>query len=159
MADLAWWLQNFQASAFRLETRPVYSVPQEADMLAAFLRDGSLPDMTGHPWVKRVREHCASGRRMGRVRAVSRPLTDYERFELALYPHSRAAGEEIRICDGGGVGGQDFWLFDDQVAVMLLYDAEGRFQGTVDGDPSLCRHWREVSLARSISLEEYLAKR
>jgi hypothetical protein len=159
MADLAWWLQHFQASAFRLEVRPVYSVPQEAEMLATFRRDGSLPDMTDHPWVKRVREHCGAGRQMGRVRAVSRPLTDYERFELELYPHSHAAGEEIRLVERDALEvTPDFWLFDDQTAIMLRYDSEGRFLGTDEGDPSLCRHWREVSLARSIPLEEYLAR-
>lgn len=158
MADLAWWLQNFQASAFRLETRPVYSVPQETELLAAFRRDGSLPDMADHPWVKRVREHCGAGRRMERVRVVSRPMTEYERFEVSLYPHSHSAGEVIRLVDRGSVEvDADFWLFDDHTAVMLHYDAEGRFQGTEDGDPSLCRRWREVTLARSISLREFLA--
>jgi hypothetical protein len=160
MADLAWWLQNFQASAFRLETKPTYSVPQESEMLAAFLRDGSLPDMSDHPWVRRVREHCGAGRQMGRVRTVSRPLTDYERFELALYPHSRAAGEEIRICDGGYLGDQDFWLFDNHTVILLHYDAEGRFQGfDFDLDrPEHYRKLRDLALARSITLEEFLAK-
>jgi hypothetical protein len=159
MADLAWWLQNFQASAFRLETRPTYSVPQESELLAAYRHDGSLPDMTDHPWVKRVQEHCGAGKRMERVRLVSRPLTEYERFELALYPFSHAAGEDIRLVDRGLVEvDRDFWLFDDQTAIMLRYDTEGRFQGTEDGVSSLCLRWREVALARSISLEEYLAK-
>jgi hypothetical protein len=159
MADLAWWLANFQASAFRLETRPVYSVPQEAEMLAAFRRAGSLPDLTDHPWVKRVSEHCGGGKRMERVRVVSRPMTDYERFELSLYPHSHAAGEDIRICDGGRLGDQDFWLFDNHTVILLHYDAEGRFQG-FDFELDRTEHYRrmrELALSRSITLQEFLA--
>jgi hypothetical protein len=160
MADLAWWLQNFQASAFRLETRPVYSVPQEAAMLAAFKRDGSLPDMTDHPWVKRVRERCGAGKRMERVRVTSRPMTEYERFELSLYPHSHAAGEDIRICDGGHLGEQDFWLFDNHMVILLHYDAEGSFKG-FDFEVERIGHYRQLrdlALSRSITLQEFLAK-
>jgi hypothetical protein len=160
MADLAWWLTNFQASAFRLETRPVYSVPQEVAMLAAFKRDGSLPDMSSHPWVKRVREHCGAGKRMERVRVVSRPMTDYERFELALYPHSHGAGEDIRICDGSYMGEQDFWLFDNHTVILLHYDAEGSFKG-FDFEVERIGHYRQLrdlALSRSITLQEFLAR-
>jgi hypothetical protein len=159
MPDLAWWLANFQVSAFRLETRPVYSVPQEAEMLAAFRRDGSLPAMNEHPWVKRVRDHCGTGKRMQRVRVTSRPMTDYERFEVALYPHSHAAGEDIRICDGGSLGEQDFWLFDNHTAVLLHYDADGGFTG-FDVEVESIGHYRrlrDLALSRSITLQEFLA--
>jgi hypothetical protein len=159
MPDLAWWLANFQVSAFRLETRPVYSVPQEAAMLAAFQRDGSLPDMSDHPWVKRVREHCGAGKRMERVRVTSRPMTGYERFEVALYPHSYAAGEDIRICDGGQLGEQDFWLFDDHTVILLHYDDEGSFQGFDFAVERIgyYRQRRDQALSRSITLQEFLA--
>lgn len=160
MADLAWWLQNFQASAFRLETRPVYSVPQETEMLAAFRRDGSLPDMTDHPWVKRVKAHCGAGRRMERVRVVSQPMTEYERFEVSLYPHSHAAGEDIRICDAGHLGEQDFWLFDNHTVVLLHYDAEGSFIG-FEFEVERIGHYRQLrdsALSRSITLQEFLAR-
>jgi hypothetical protein len=159
MADLAWWLANFQVSAFRLETRPAYAVPQEAAMLAAFKRDGALPDMRDHPWVKRVKERCGAGKRMERVRVTSRPMTDYERFEVALYPHSHAAGERIRICDGGQLGEQDFWLFDNHTVVLLHYDAEGTFQG-FDVERERIGHYRQLrqlALSRSIPLQEFLA--
>ena len=161
MADLAWWLTHFQASAFRLETRPVYSVPQEAAMLAAFRRNGALPDMTDHPWVKRVREHCGTGKRMERVRVTSRPMTEYERFEVALYPHSHAAGEDIRICDGGHLGEQDFWLFDNHAVILLHYDADGSFKG-FDLEVERIGHYRQLrdlALSRSITLQEFLATR
>ena len=159
MADLAWWLTNFQVSAFRLETRPVYMVPQEAAMLAAFKADGSLPDMTDHPWVKRVKEHCGAGKHMERVRTVSRPMTDYERFELSLYPYSHAAGENIRICDSGQLGEQDFWLFDNHTVVLLHYDAEGGFQGFDVEVERMARYrqLRDLALSRSITLQEFLA--
>jgi len=161
MPDLAWWLQHFERSAFRLECLPAYSVPQEAAMLATFRRGETVELPADHPWITRVREKCGNGRTMERVRVVSRPLTDYERFELSLYPHSRAAGENIRVVERHSVEvTEDFWLFDDTIAVVLRYDAAGRFLGAdVTSDVVRFRRQREVVLARSISLEEYQARR
>jgi hypothetical protein len=160
MPDLAWWLQHFERSAFRLECLPAYSVPQEAAMLAAFRRGETVELPADHPWIMRVREKCGNGRMMERVRVVSRPLTDYERFELSLYPHSRAAGENIRVVERGSVEvTEDFWLFDDTIAVVLRYDAAGHFlRADVTSDVIWFRRQREVVLARSISLEEFQAR-
>jgi hypothetical protein len=167
MPDLAWWLQNFKESAFRLETLPTYQVSQEADWFAEWQHSGRVPELTpdNDSWCKLVREARSAGRMMQRVRLVSTPLCDYERFELAMFRDSVAAGEEIRVChreswgmvEAIGIPG-DFWLFDNRVAVMLNYDAEGRFQGTEDGVSSACAHQRDLALSRSIPLEEYLAK-
>jgi hypothetical protein len=161
MPDLAWWLQHFERSAFRLEGLPAYSMPQETAMLAAFRRGEAVVLPADHPWITRVREKCGAGRKMERVRLVSSPPTDYERFELSLYPHSRAAGENIRVVERGSVEvAEDFWLFDDAVAVVLRYDAGGRFLGAdVTSDVVRFRRQRELVLARSMSLEEYQARR
>jgi hypothetical protein len=167
MPELAWWLQHFKQSAFRLETLPVYRVPQEADWFAQWQRSGKVPELTpdNDPWCKLVSEAKSTGRQMQRVRLVATPLTEYERFELATFRDSLAAGEEIWVCyreswkrinQAGNPG--DFWLFDEQTSIMLNYDAEGRFQGTDDGVPSICIRQRDLAMEHSIPLADFFQR-
>jgi hypothetical protein len=158
MPDLAWWLQNFERSAFRLETLPEYNVPQEAEMVARFKRGEPVDLPDDHPWLKRVRHHCRVGKVMRRVRVVTYPLTDYLRMEMAWYRKSVAAGEDIRITETRLSG--DFWLFDDQTVVVLHYDSEGRFTGTTTEQGSLTRYLslRDRALADSMELSAYTAR-
>jgi len=157
MSDLAWWLKHFQRSAFRLETLPAYSMPQEADMLAAFRRgeEVKLPD--DHPWPALVRGATRTGKMMQRVRVVSHPLSVYLRFELTLFHRSVEAGEDIRIASlddhpSLAVCSQDFWLFDDAVVVVLKYDSDGRFLGA-EGATDLGHFRAQREMARSCSME------
>jgi hypothetical protein len=163
MPDLSWWLSNFQHSAFRLETLPVYSVPQEVEMLAAFKRgeDVRLPE--DHPWLERVRQHTRSGKLMRRVRIISHPLSDYLRFELSLYPRCVDAGEDIRIAEFNegterAICNQDLWLFDETTALMMSYDSEGHFMGTKSGSVDYCLQQRDIALSRATPLLEYTAR-
>jgi hypothetical protein len=158
--ELGALLKSFRRSAFRLETLARYTVPQEEEWFAEWRRTGKLPELTpdNDPWLKMVKGHCGAGKKMQRVRVVSSPLTDYERFELSLFPPSVAAGEEIRVIQRSlVVQTQDFWLFDESTAVMLRYDDTGRFQGVEDGTATICCQHRDRHLAQSIPLEEYLA--
>jgi hypothetical protein len=157
MPDLVWWLEHFKRSAFRLETLPEYSVPQEAEMLAAFKRGEpvNLPD--DHPWLVRVRQHVLSGKVLRRVRVVSYPLTDYLRMEMAWYPKSVAAGEDIRITERRLTG--DFWLFDDEAAIVMHYDQAGRFIGVeTSNDLAHWRRQRDLALADCMELSAYTAR-
>lgn len=158
MPDLAWWLENFQASAFRLEALPTYSVPEEADMLAAFRRgEAVLPD--NHPWPKLVAGISAAGKTIQRVRIVSDPPTDYERFELSLYPHSAEAGEDIRVTDDPSLRYADFWLFDDEAVFVMRYDNTGGFLGTdVPNDVVTYRHIRDLVWEYSVPLAKFTAR-
>jgi hypothetical protein len=164
MADLAWWLANFQRSAFRLERMQAYFIPQEAKLLAAFRRGEDVQVPVDHPWPALVQRATESGKTMQRVRVVAHPLSDYVRFELSLYPRSVEAGEEIRVanlddhpelvaCD------QDFWLFDDEVAVVLNYDDRGGFLGShTESDVDRYRNLRELVVACSMELSAYTTR-
>jgi hypothetical protein len=167
VTDLRWWLRSFQRSAFRLEALPAYHVPQEAEWFAEWQRSGRLPELTpdNDSWCKLVREAKSAGRLMQRVRVVSSPLTDYERFELAMFRDSVAAGEDIRIAERRVITEfddlTDFWAFDGQV-ILLHYDPVGRFLGTDHINDAVaivaCQRIRDTALSRSIRLQEYLAK-
>jgi hypothetical protein len=159
MADLAWWLQNFKRSAFRLETLPEYNVPQEAEMLARFKHGYPVEMPDDHPWLLKVRHHCGAAKVMQRVRIVSNPPSDYERFELSLYRHSSAAGEQIHIIEEYRRFSEDFWLFDNQEAYILRYDRHGRFLGVeVGSDVVAYRRIRDLALEQSIPFAEYAAR-
>jgi hypothetical protein len=164
MSDLAWWLQHFERSAFRLETLPVYDVPQETEMVAAFCRGEKVRLPDNHPWLERLRAAARAGKAMQRVRVVSHPLSDYLRFELSLYPRSIEAGEDVRIANLDShpeleVCRHDFWLFDDQVVVTLEYDPGGRFRGTrTEQDLDRYRQLRELALSCSMELSAYTTR-
>jgi hypothetical protein len=161
MPDLGWWLENFKESAFRLERMHAYSMPEEAEMLAAFKRGEKVQLPEDHPWPPLVKRHCSTGKTMQRARVVDRPLTDYQRFELSLYPHSVEAGEQIHVYERGSIPEiflyeVDFWLFDNSTVYILNYDAEGHFLGTEPAyNVLLYRRIRDLALERSIPFAEF----
>src|SRR6266542_6119245 len=98
---------------------------------------------------------------MQRVRIVSSPLSDYERFELALYRLSNRAGEEIRISNAAEIRSfGDWWLFDGEAVIVLKYDATGRFLGTEQAsDVVRYRRIRDLVLENSISYAVFCLKK
>ncbi|MGH8896033.1 MAG: DUF6879 family protein [Egibacteraceae bacterium] len=166
-------MQLFDAmreSAFRLETLDRYTVPSEAEMLADFLAGRPLPQRTpeNNPWLREIADHIAAGRRFYRVHVLSRPLSDYLRFELSLYPQTAAVGHETFIADRDSHPDltelteltEDFWLFDDATVAVMRYDDEGHWLGAEkapDGLLSEYRRRRDLALAHAVPLDEYLA--
>jgi len=165
MTDLGWCLQHFERSAFRLETLPVYSVPQEAEWFAEWQRSGKLPQLTPETdsWLRLVVEARQAGKQMQRVHLVTPPLGEYLRFELATQASSVEWGEDCRVAETADVEQvvdrlEDYWLIDETVAIRLHYDDEGRFLGTEEAEDVVpYRRQRDLVLMRSVSLKEYLA--
>jgi hypothetical protein len=148
--------EDFGTSAFRLECRDGYDVAEEADLMEA-LSQGRLTaaQMDSRPWVDLVRRATSEGKDMSRVHVVSKPLTPYTRFEINwAYPSNERAGERVAIVDRKAAEElfpdgtpDDYWLFDDQVAVLMDYDAAGRFQGAARvTDPASVERLREVKV-------------
>lgn len=164
MPDLAWWLENFKESAFRLETRSSYNMPEEADMLAAFRRGDKVKLPEDHPWPPLVRRQCSAGKVMQRARVVDRPPTEYQRFEMSLYPHSVEAGERIYIHERWFIPEialyeVDFWLFDNQTVFILYYDRSGSFlEASPEYNVKLYRRIRDLALERSTPLADFTAR-
>jgi hypothetical protein len=165
MPDLSELLSSFRHSAFRLETLSKYTMDEEAELFAAFLRGEPLPEWTpdNNPWLRMVADHRAAGRIVHRVHLVSSPLSDYLRFEFAAQMPSVQAGEDIRVADLAEhpeLAGlrQDFWLFDSETVLLQYYDQDGRFQGSeLRSDvAAYCCRARDVALDASIPLMEYL---
>ncbi|MEV5505011.1 DUF6879 family protein [Streptomyces orinoci] len=155
--------QNFQAEAWRLERLPEYRVPQETEEFARFLA-GERPAVTyDDDWQRLIRSHTASGRAMGRVHIVTRPLSDYLRFAFQYYAYSVKAGEDVRVLDVTDRENplpdfQDFWIFDHSTVVLMHFDAEGRpvSRELYEGDPEPFRQAQRIAMAESVPLSEYL---
>ncbi|MBT2403780.1 MULTISPECIES: DUF6879 family protein [unclassified Streptomyces] len=156
---------SFTHDAWRFEAQPTYTMPQETENVARFLRGEGKPVDHNARWHGRVRNYLSSGRRIGRVRIVRQPLTDYQRYQFAWgIPGNIEAGEDIRILDvtshdyGFPLGQTDWWMFDDARIVHLNFRPDGTQLGreTFDGDIAPYREWKRVAVAASVSFAEYV---
>ncbi|HEY0450389.1 DUF6879 family protein [Actinophytocola sp.] len=155
---------DYKRSAWRFETQPTYTMPREQPGLARFLAgEPKLPDHNKQ-WHGRVRAMVAAGKTIGRVRTVRRPLTDYQRFQLAWgIPGNIEAGEDIRILDLTDLQLdlpiQDFWLYDETTVVQLNFRPDGTLmdrQKPVDSAQYLV--WRDIAVSHSVPFGEWTAE-
>ncbi|OII60440.1 MULTISPECIES: DUF6879 family protein [unclassified Streptomyces] len=153
--------KTFQTEAWRLETLPQYLVPQEAEEFAAFKAGARFPGPYEDAWMAMVRT-----RNVGRVHIVTRPLTDYLRFEFErYYQHQAPAGEDIRILDITDRPNplpdvQDFWMFDRSTVVLMKYEADGTQieRELYEGDPAPFLEYQRIAIAESVPFLEYVTE-
>lgn len=161
------WSRRFAGithEAWRLETLPQYLVPQEAEEFSAFREGRSLTPYLASAYTERVSRQRAEGKRNGRVHIVTRPLSDYLRFEFSRYYEVHVqAGDNIRILDVTNrpnplKGVQDFWMFDQAEVVLMNYEADGTQinREILEGDISLFIEYQRTAIAESVSFEEYV---
>ncbi|MFI9718372.1 DUF6879 family protein [Streptomyces sp. NPDC052396] len=155
--------QDFQVEVWRLKTLPHYLVPEETEDFARFLA-GEIPAAPyDEDWFSLIRSHTASGRAMGRVHIVTRPLSDYLRFAFQYYAYSVKAGEDVRVLDVTDRENplpdfQDFWIFDQSTIVLMHFDPDGRpvSRELFEGDPEPFRQAQRIALAESMPLSDYV---
>jgi len=163
---LAECFDQFQVSAFRLETLPQYADPAEEERIVAFRAGRPLPERSARtsPWLRRVARTSAGGKHWSRIHVVDVPLCEYTRFELVTYTEAAAAGEDIRIADRNpallGLR-TDFWLFDAEAdhpfAAVMEYGPDGRYLGArVTSEVRACMAARDLALRHSVPLNNYL---
>ncbi|MFI5882113.1 DUF6879 family protein [Streptomyces sp. NPDC051554] len=160
------WRRTFdgmEQEAWRLETLPVYRVPQEEEAISRFLAGESVTRDATQPWFDRVKAYVAGGRSVGRVHIVTQPLSDYLRFEFEHYRHNVEAGEAVRILDVTDrtnplAGIQDFWMFDRSQIVLMHYEQDGTqiSREVYEGAPEPFREYQRIALAESVPFEEYV---
>jgi hypothetical protein len=115
-------------------------------------------------WCATLREHVKASRSVLRARIVSEPLSDYQRWSYSIAYPMVEAGEDIRwvsrrLVSSVALPGNDFYLFDDRLAVFLLYAGNGLSVGKIrSADPAdlrLCRSAFEAVWKLSIPHREY----
>ena len=131
-------------SAFHFECRDAYFVADEDERLRAFLAGEPAP-YTATPWQALMRETTERGVSVSRVRVVTTPLSDYQRWLLSVTGHNVEAGEDIRYVprdEAGEIPPDDAWLFDDERVVYNLTDERGAPAGlAVTADPAVVDHF------------------
>jgi hypothetical protein len=104
------------------------------------------------------------GKRIGRVRVLAEPPSDYQRWEIWATPWHAAVGENIaymphsQAVSLGLPLDSDWWLFDDERLLMMRFDECGRIDGkTLITDAGvIARHcaWRDVAVRYATSTED-----
>jgi len=169
LADEGWqrFFDGFKRSAFRLETHQVYTMPQEAGNLRRYLDGERLPASHRSAWMDRVAGFISTGRTIGRVHVVERPLTDYLHFEFEWYYQFHVAvGEDIRILDltgrpNPGLPDEDFWMFDEGTIVRMMYRGDGTQIGReLIENPDIGAYlgYRDIAMKHAVPFGEYWAE-
>lgn len=118
---------SFDRTARRLEVRERYNVEDEQESIRAFL-EGHQADLAWFsPWLDQIRRLTSVGKQFRRVRVVSVPLSDYNKWGLDIAGYTSAAGEDIRYLDRAraqDLPDFDYWLFDDARVARLHFDAD-----------------------------------
>jgi hypothetical protein len=123
-------LKTFKHSSVHLETRDAYGTEVELPHMAKWAA-GEPDDLEWlQDWCTTLCGHVAAGRTVKRARIVSEPLSDYQRWTLAIGHPMVEAGEDVRFVPRRQVSelcfpGNDYYLFDDERAVFLHYAGSG----------------------------------
>ena len=157
-------LTSFDWEALHLETRDAYGTAVELPHMAKW--EAGEPDALEwlQGWCGTLREHMRAGKSVRRARIVSEPLSDYQRWSHGIARPMVDAGEDIRwvprrLVSSVALPGNDFCLFDDRLAVFLLYAGNGLATGMLSSadpdDVRLCRSAFEAAWKLSIPHVEY----
>jgi hypothetical protein len=154
--------RGFEREALHLEMRDAYGTAVERPHMAKWA-SGEPDDLEWlQDWCATLRKHVQAGR----ARVVSEPLSDYQRWSYGIAYPMVEAGEDIRwvprrLVSSIALPGNDFYLFDDRLALFLLYAGSGLFAGMLSSaDPAdlrLCRSAFEAAWKLSIPHREYAA--
>ena len=157
-------VNGFEREVLHLEMRDSYGTAVELPYMAMWAA-GEPDDLEWlQGWCSKVREHTKQGRGVRRARIVSEPLSEYQRWSYSIADPMVEAGEDIRwvtrdLVSEIGIPGNDFYLFDDRLAVFLLYEGSGLIKGkNASDDPAviaLCRRAFEAVWGLSIPHREY----
>jgi hypothetical protein len=147
--------------AFRLEARDSYFLGYERAEYEHFLADEPHPP-SEVPWwqdyLARVTGWAAEGRELARVRLDGEDPSPYQLWLAWCEPWHIKAGDNITHLPRSlavrlGIPLYDFWLFDDERLVLMLFDRRGGLTGRIlitDADaPDLVgQHiaWRDLAV-------------
>jgi hypothetical protein len=155
---------GFEREALHLEMRDAYGTAVELPHMAKWA-SGEPDDLEWlQGWCATLREHVKAGKCVRRARVVSEPLSDYQRWSYSIAYPMVEAGEDIRwvprrLVSSVALPGNDFYLFDNRLALFLLYSGNGLSVGMFSScDPAalrLCRSAFEAAWKLSIRHREY----
>ncbi|MFE4456058.1 DUF6879 family protein [Nocardia tengchongensis] len=145
------FFRDCQREAFHLELKDSYAEPYESEPFRRFLSDEPAEEGDPSPdWRAMVRKTAARGVTMSRVRVVTVPLSDYQRWLLSITHYNVNAGDDIRYVPRNLVPPEnmpedDWWLFDGRLVVFNVTDTDGKPADSVSTtDPGIAAYCRSV---------------
>jgi hypothetical protein len=124
--------RHHQTDLLRLETLPWYAVESDGDDYRRWL-DDQPPAVDKSGWLDTLRRDTAAGKAWRRVRVLHDPLTPYERYQIdCCYGDNNAAGEQVRILEGGDYDrlvGDFFVVEHGDLILRAVYDTDGTWLG------------------------------
>jgi len=156
--------QSFKREAIHLEMRDAYGTEVELPHLQKWLN--GEPDDTRwlQAWFDTVRAGTQAGKMFRRARIVSEPVSEYQQWVLKDSHLFVAAGEDIRwvprrMVSTVALPGNDFWLFDDELVIFLIFAGNGLVVNRLaTAEPSViqfCRSAFEAVWKLSIPNSDY----
>ncbi|MGH3601761.1 MAG: DUF6879 family protein [Pseudonocardiaceae bacterium] len=156
--------RSFRREALHLDMRDSYGTAAEIPHLRKW--EAGEPDDIDwlQPWFDLISTTTRAGKVFRRAHIVSEPISNYQKWAFEITPPFVAAGEDIRWVPRHRVStvalpGNDFWLFDDEVVVFLIFAGSGlvvdRHRTTDHGAIELCRTSFEEVWKLSIPHSEY----
>lgn len=157
--NIAEAFDSFTHEAWRLEARDLYVVDEYAEQFSAFLDGCELPSRRDG-WAELMNAATKRGARIGRIRLVGHPITDYTRFEFLLYQENAELGEDVRIVDrmwldDSWSDAPDLWLFDDRIAFRQRYSDEGVYLGAEEVHPEPVKAMRRTLATAAVPVADY----
>lgn len=163
----AYLISSAGQSVLHLEMRDAYAVddPEFADWKAGRAVDPADREAWWVPWWHgSIQAAVSRGVRVRRARVVSEPVTEYIRFEYDVTYTNVAAGEEVRwlprrLASDIALPGNDFWLFDERLAVFNHFTGAGHAAGNevceVPATLKLCADAFTSVWERAVPHEDY----
>ena len=163
-------LATFGRNAFRLRDTTGLRTGLRAGELRAVSRRGTRPaTRTGwwRPWLDQIAEPDAGREAVSRVRVLTEPPTDYQRWEVWGARWNAEAGEQVSYMPRSGAErmglalDHDWWLLDDERLIIMQYTDAGEIDTkeltTDPGTVAQYREWRDLAVRNAIPAEEYAA--
>jgi len=152
--------RTFEHSAFRLEVREGY---YEQRQLGQFLAGQPVDLSYMDAWLALMIRARVEGRRVERVRVVSRPHSAYTRYGLWLCQYNTQSGEDIRYLDrarAAGLPDHDYWLLDSCRLYIVRFTDDDELLGAelIEDVASVVQHgsWRDLAWHHAIPFPEYV---
>jgi hypothetical protein len=152
--------RSFSHTAYRLEVRESY---YEKKQLGQFLSNEPVDLDYMTEWLGIMVQARTEGKRVERVRVVSKPFSDYTRYGLWLCRYNLQAGEDIRYLDRSNavsLPNHDYWLLDSSRLYIVHFTESDEVVGAelVKDDPAaLVQHnlWRDTAWHHAIPYSHF----
>jgi hypothetical protein len=159
---------TFSNSAFRLETLPKYSIKgsQEEKEFQSYLDGEPYPIDSDQEWLKSLDEWTSQGKNISRLRILPEHPESYINYEIEWgYSYNVKHGEDIFLIekddfiDKFDLDIHDFWIFDGEEAIQMLYDEEGSYEGSklVTNIPDSYKLISKKASEIGVGVKEYLS--